>query len=250
MHTINLKLVLFLIPIILKAGTINESLIEYVCIDPSAENYFASADPNAQNWDDSYLNPNSNNYNYVFAQSVEIDNSLCEYTTTETCQTIDFPAGWSMFSTYIESTEPHVSDVLSDLIAENNLIIVKRYTGGVYFPEWLYTDGVVDIAQEEGYLIKLQEDQTINICGSQLLPDLTPINLYEGWSFISFIRDTPQDAIIVLNDIAEEIIIVKDSYGMAYLPSWNYNGIGNFEPGQGYQIKMNSEQILIYDAND
>ncbi len=155
-----------------------------------------------------------------------------------------------MFSTYIESTEPHVSDVWSDLIAESNLIIVKRYTGGAYLTEWSYADGVVNIAQKEGYLIKLQEAQTINICGAQLLPDLTPINLYEGWSFISYLRDTPQDAIIVLDDIAEVIIIVKDSYGKAYLPSWKYNGIGNFEPGKEYQIKMSSEQTLIYDAND
>ena len=52
------------------------------------------------------------------------------------------------------------------------------------------------------------------------------------------------------NEIIEEIIIVKDSHGMAYIPSWEYNGIGDLEPGQGYQIKLSSEQILIYDAND
>ena len=67
---------------------------------------------------------------------------------------------------------------------------------------------------------------------------------------ISYLRISPADAVEILSDIAEEIIIVKDSHGMAYMPSWNYNGIGDLEPGQGYQIKMNSEQILIYDAND
>ena len=46
MYTINLKLLLFLAPIILKAGTINESLIQSVCIDPLAFNYFEALDPN------------------------------------------------------------------------------------------------------------------------------------------------------------------------------------------------------------
>jgi len=35
-----------------------------------------------------------------------------------------------------------------------------------------------------------------------------------------------------------------------YLPEWAYNGIGDLEPGKGYQIKMASAQSLLYLAND
>ena len=36
----------------------------------------------------------------------------------------------------------------------------------------------------------------------------------------------------------ENIIIVKNNFGGAYLPDWNFNGIGNLERGFGYQIKL------------
>ena len=38
------------------------------------------------------------------------------------------------------------------------------------------------------------------------------------------------------------LIIAKDYLGAAYLPEWNFNGIGTLERGFGYQIKI-SEAI-------
>ena len=45
-------------------------------------------------------------------------------------------------------------------------------------------------------------------------------------------------------------MIVKDNLGMAYLPEYDFNGIGNMLAGQGYQVKVLSEQILEYLPND
>ena len=42
------------------------------------------------------------------------------------------------------------------------------------------------------------------------------------------------------------IIIIKDYLGAAYLPEWDYNGIGTLHPGQGYQLKTNGDCILQY----
>ena len=39
--------------------------------------------------------------------------------------------------------------------------------------------------------------------------------------------------------ITTDIIIVKDYLGTAYLPDYNFNGIGSLEFARGYQIKMN-----------
>ena len=36
------------------------------------------------------------------------------------------------------------------------------------------------------------------------------------------------------------IIIVKDYIGNAYLPDWDFNGIGNLDRGFGYQIKISN----------
>ena len=50
--------------------------------------------------------------------------------------------------------------------------------------------------------------------------------------------------------ISDEIELVKDYLGNAYLPNWNFNGIGDLVAGQGYQIKMNSSQVLQYNSNE
>ena len=42
------------------------------------------------------------------------------------------------------------------------------------------------------------------------------------------------------------IVIIKDYLGAAYLPEFNFNGIGDLNPGQGYQIKTNGDCILQY----
>ena len=48
----------------------------------------------------------------------------------------------------------------------------------------------------------------------------------------------PINAIDAFTDISNKIEIVKDGWGMAYIPDWEFNGLGNFEYGKGYQIKM------------
>ena len=50
------------------------------------------------------------------------------------------------------------------------------------------------------------------------------------------------DAEIALNPYLDKLIIAKDYLGNAYLPEWNFNGIGTLERGFGYQIKI-SEAI-------
>ena len=41
------------------------------------------------------------------------------------------------------------------------------------------------------------------------------------------------------SSITADIIIVKNYLGNAYLPEWDFNGIGSLEFARGYQIKMN-----------
>jgi len=38
--------------------------------------------------------------------------------------------------------------------------------------------------------------------------------------------------------------------GNAYIPQFDFNGIGDFESGKGYLVKMTSDQTLNYLSND
>ena len=49
-----------------------------------------------------------------------------------------------------------------------------------------------------------------------------------------------QNVIESLGSISSEIEIVKDEWGMSYLPDWGFDAIGEFSHGEGYQIKLHS----------
>jgi hypothetical protein len=67
------------------------------------------------------------------------------------------------------------------------------------------------------------------------------INLPQGWSMFGYNCEEPQEVTPALNEIVDKIVIVKDHFGNAYLPELDFNGIGDFTNGVGYQIKMIEE---------
>ena len=44
------------------------------------------------------------------------------------------------------------------------------------------------------------------------------------------------------------MVIAKDNLGAAYLPDLDFNGIGNWQDGQGYLVKMTTDEVLIIDG--
>ena len=60
----------------------------------------------------------------------------------------------------------------------------------------------------------------------------------------------PADLVLAeLNDTGN-LIIAKNYQGAAFLPEFNFNGIGDLKPGQGYQLKINEAGILNFLSND
>jgi chromosome segregation ATPase len=76
-------------------------------------------------------------------------------------------------------------------------------------------------------------------------PALVPIeiNLLAGWNNIGFTLPVPQDMVATLDDISDDIQIVKNNAGQTYWPEFGFNGIGDFIPGQGYQLRMTNSII-------
>ena len=76
------------------------------------------------------------------------------------------------------------------------------------------------------------------------------LSILEGWNMISTYISTENNQINeVFSPINSEIIIIKNYLGLAYLPNIPFNGIGNLDIGQGYQIKMNSDVNLTLNGN-
>jgi hypothetical protein len=70
-----------------------------------------------------------------------------------------------------------------------------------------------------------------------------PLLLPGGWALFGFTCIEPMDVPNAFNSIIDEVVIVKDANGSAYLPTWDFNGIGDLIYSRGYQIKT-TEEVL------
>lgn len=156
--------------------------------------------------------------------------------------------GWNMVSTYIEAKDPNMTEIFDAI--KPAIILVKDEMGKSYVPS-LGINNVGSWLVEEGYQVKVggTSPLQLTIRGEKADPQDHPLTLQEGWNIMAYLKDTPQDIADALRSIRERIILVKNIKGEVYLPSSNINSIGEMEPGQGYQILLNQNATLLYDAN-
>ena len=179
-----------------------------------------------------------------FESTSLLDNGSCFYPIIDS-QLVSFVAGWSLFSTYIEPQYMSMDSVFQPIIDQT--IIVKNNTGEAFLPVWNMD---MDMENGQGYQSKLTEASEIYIQGTQIQPELNPINLNAGWNIIAYLREEPADCIMVFDDIVTQITIVKDGLGNVYLPEWGFDNINQMSAGKGYQVKALNSATLLYLAND
>lgn len=159
---------------------------------------------------------------------------------------IFLPAGFSIFSTYIDPDDPNIANVLDSITPE--IIIVKDGDGNPYWPQYgINNIGDMDIGQ--GYQIKLNSAQDILIVGDLIDPVSSPVYLPATWSLLGYLRTSPASMAVMMQSINSYITLVKNSQGDVYWPSFNLNIIGDMMPGEGYKIRMITAVSLIYPAN-
>tara|TARA_B100001093_G_C26839401_1_gene1019855 strand:+ start:1259 stop:2833 length:1575 start_codon:yes stop_codon:yes gene_type:complete len=83
-------------------------------------------------------------------------------------------------------------------------------------------------------------DNNLCLYTSDVCPSIN-INLNTGWNLVGFSCSNEINVGTAMSPYVNKLIIVKDNLGNAYLPDWDFNGIGVFERGYGYQLKINQE---------
>ena len=161
-------------------------------------------------------------------------------------QDIDLREGWGMVSTHIRPYNKNMEEVYTDVLTD--LSIAKDNNGDVYMTEFGF-NGIGDWNFKEGYQYKMNAENILTIRGSKVIPELNPIALAEGWNMMSYLRSNTADVIPVMDGIVEDILILKDEDGNIYMPEFGFNGIGNFAPGIGYQIKTTIATELSFESN-
>jgi len=167
--------------------------------------------------------------------------------STDLNHTIQINEGWSIISTYINPINPDMVNLMSPIVDDNNLLIIKNGVGAVYWPSFnLNTIG--DISVGEGYQIKVNNNDNLTFSG-ELIPHDFNMQLSEGWSIISYLHQEPFNTVDMMSSIVENIDIIKNGVGAVYWPSFNLNTIGDMIPGEGYQIKMSAASTFSYPSS-
>jgi len=163
----------------------------------------------------------------------------------EITQYIDLPAGWSIFSTYINPVQSSFSDVFGNL---SNLLIIKDEFGQIYSPQ-PYLNEIGNLTIGKAYQIYMNNNAIYSISGLAIIPENTPIILSQGWNLMAYLRQTPSPVEIVFSSIIANVMIVKNGNGEVFWQQFGINNIGDMQPGEGYQVKMNNSQVFTYIPN-
>jgi hypothetical protein len=193
--------------------------------------------------------PGQATYNQYFPDSgAYVTNGISALMTLTSSYTqqIPMPAGWSIFSTYINLFSPAVSDVFAAFTGSVN--IVKNGSGQIYWPQYnVNLLGNLQIGQ--GYQLHAYSAFTADFLGMKAIPQNTSIHLNTGWSILGYLRTSPGTVTTMLAPISTNIIIVKNDLGQIYWPEYGLNMIGNMIPGEGYQIKVSAPVTFSYPPN-
>ena len=95
------------------------------------------------------------------------------------------------------------------------------------------------------FLVFSQTEETYSIIDelyNQIEENNPPItkSFQEGWNMFGYSCQSENDVEQSFLPIVDNVIIVKDNSGSAYLPEWDFNGIGNLVGGEGYQTKVSA----------
>ncbi len=162
-------------------------------------------------------------------------------------QNINLEKGWNWISFNID-----IKDVLLDELFLNNsdsILQIKTQTkSAIWYPNFDCWIGDLTVLENgQCYMIKSDiDDFHINVEGKPIYPD-QEILLAEKWSWIPYLPYNDIYLNIALENILPEIELVKDeSDSIIFEHGISYEIYPKMYSGNGYKIKMNSEQTLYY----
>jgi parallel beta-helix repeat protein len=183
--------------------------------------------------------------------NIETDNSMI---ILEECnqsqQMLSFEYGWNIFSLNLIPETSDLLEILQPLIDSNLLVRVYDEDGdSIYFSAgngWINSIG--EVLNSEGYSIKVADNCALSITGCPVIYPYE-ISFSTGWNLIGYPGRAAVNAMAILNQLITNNNLVKvvDEKGgiIQNIPGQGWiNTIGDFKPGEGYYIKVNSSTNL------
>lgn len=163
-------------------------------------------------------------------------------------QDISLNAGYQFVSSYLVADSPDMTNVVENLMNDGTLDFIRNSNGQLLQkigPVWVNNIG--DWNTVEGYLFRMLEEDEFTIEGT-LIDTQTPIALNAGYQFVSYLHTSPIDAQEAVASILDNLDFMRSSDGAMLRkigPVW-INDIGDMTPGEGYLVRMNTADELVY----
>ncbi|HPO63783.1 MAG TPA: YCF48-related protein, partial [Candidatus Kapabacteria bacterium] len=150
--------------------------------------------------------------------------------------TISLNEGWSTISSFIIPEDADIFNLTLPIF--DNLNLIKNNAGEMYVP-FYFINTIGSWDYKEAYQIKMSESDELTITGEIASSTENPIELQQGWNYISYLRTSPMDIELALASILTNIVVVKSDTGI-FAPASGINTIGTMEPGKGYWVNLSS----------
>jgi hypothetical protein len=227
----------------------------YGCTDPTAINYDPTA--NVNDYTCEYgdpiigcMDPAALNYN----ANADQESGLCIYPSTDTVNEIDTQIitlieGWNIISTYIDVSNIGDGDVREifkeclrdqhgNTIAPEDIVdyihIVKNNNADVYWPEFDF-QGIGSWNANEGYQVRTHQLCQLQITGP-IIQSMT-MEMIEGWNIIAYPFINSIYPEVLFEGLHDVVQLLKDNDAHVWWPEFEFNGMGQMLPGQGYQLR-------------
>ena len=126
---------------------------------------------------------------------------------TSVSHSILLPQGWNMISSFVTPKDSTIDTIFNKI--NSHIMIVKNGLGLVYWPS-LSINAIGNWNRGNGYQIYMQTGDTLTIVGDEIDPQLMPLTLAQGWSMISYLRNSPIRADSALGTLGSNLVIIKN----------------------------------------
>lgn len=156
-------------------------------------------------------------------------------------QTLILEEGWNSLSLVFQPLQTEIEQLFQPILEQ---ITIISDGNGYYYPNgnintlgnWNY---------KKGYFIKVSQQTAFNYQGS--VPDDKSIALETGWNLIPVLSEQEVPVSIILNQLEDNLIILKEMIGCKlFWPDKQINTLNRLKPGKSYLIKVDAPQIINF----
>jgi len=183
-------------------------------------------------------------YSFVVTGNAEFVANF-EATGGEITQASTFVNGWTWWSTCIETAEADVLGQLKTGLGNSGQVIKSQTASTMHLGNnWV---GSLTMTNENGYMVKSNAEVTVDITGPAATPEVHPITLNPGWTWIGYpSTETMTVAAALANHTPHPNDVIKGQSVSAMFMAGAWRGALTLTPGMGLMYKSNSSEVVSF----